>query len=91
MKALVKWILLALLFPLLLEWFFPHPFYRLAVGLFAEHSRTRVSQGAAGRGAYCAGRGEPAVFLGRDRPEWGTYAAFEAWCRDRGGEIGWTA
>ena len=87
MKLLLT-LLLAVLLPWLMDGLLPPAPGDLAVPLVEPAA---PGDGDTGHGAYCELAEEPALFLGRDVPELGTYQAFQGWCEARGGTTRWSA
>jgi hypothetical protein len=92
MKTVLRWTMILVFVPVLANWFYLEPLYRAARVLAPRPAAVEVSAplSTPGHGAFCNSGAEPSVFLGRDVPELGSYAAFADWCEARGGELGWT-
>ena len=91
MRGTAKWIWLAFLLPLVVDFVMSRPWeekptqptVELLDALLAEED-------VPGHGAFCVAKGHPPVYMGRDNIPVGTYGQFREWCDDRGGKTGWS-
>ena len=92
MKSVLRWAVMAVVLPLLAEWFALPPIHRIVAALTLREAVVGQAQTTLpGHGAYCREGDQSALFLGRDLGGLGSYSVFEVWCEEQGGEVGWTA
>ncbi len=92
MKVLARWIWLAFLLPMVVDFVLTRPFKPQEVKPPVELLEAALSAGKnPGHGAYCSPKSLPPVYMGRDVPSFDTYTEFQDWCKAQGGEIGWSA
>ncbi len=96
MRTLAKWIWLAFLLPMVVDFVLDRALERQDARPAAQWLQASVEPEAVdpapGHGAYCQREGGQApVYFARDLPQLTTYAQFEQWCEFRNGETGWSA
>ena len=95
MKNRTKWIWVAILLPLAVDYALDRAIERQEVPLAMELLEAGVGPDAEvgpGHGAYCERPGGQAlVFFERDLPQLTTYAQFEQWCAFQNGETKWSS
>ncbi len=97
MRTRTKWIWLAILLPIAVDFVLDRSIERQearpAVEMLEASMDLEAELAVApAHGTYCAPQGgQLQVFFGRDLPQLTTYAQFEQWCDFRNGDIGWAA